>query len=416
MSRLEIKGGKRVLGELVVQGSKNAALPILAATVLIKGESIIHNCPNLSDIDAAIKILKHLGCSVKREDHTIIVNSIGVNNFDIPDNLMLEMRSSIIFLGSIIARTNKAKMCSPGGCELGPRPIDIHISALKKLGVDINEHYGSLNCKVNGYLKGCEIFLPIPSVGATENAVIAASVAEGKTIIHNAAREPEIANLISFLNSAGAKIFYKDGYIEIEGVKELSGASCSVIPDRIVASTYMSCAGITGGELLLKNINTSHLIPVIDAYIKSGCEIKQESNMLYISAPKKLNSIEFVKTHYYPGFPTDAAPTLLSMLCVSNGTTVFVENIFENRFKYVEELKRMGAKINLEGKVAVVHGVKQLWASNISCTDLRGGAALVVAALKAEGTSQIDKLNHIERGYEDIENNLSKIGVEIKRI
>ena len=210
MSKLKIFGGKRVCGELTVQGSKNAALPILAATVLIKGESIIHNCPDLSDINAAIKILEHLGCMVKREGSTIIVNSNGVNDYTIPDNLMREMRSSIIFLGSILARTGKAKLCSPGGCELGPRPIDIHIQALKKLGATINEHYGSLNCSVNGFLTGGEIFLSIPSVGATENALIAASVAKGKTIIHNAAREPEIANLIDFLNNAGANIYYNN--------------------------------------------------------------------------------------------------------------------------------------------------------------------------------------------------------------
>lgn len=415
MSKLIINGGKRVCGELSLQGAKNAALPILAATVLIKGESVIHNCPKLSDIDAAIKILKHLGCVVTRENNTITVNSTGVHSSNIPDNLMREMRSSIIFLGSIVARTNQAKLCSPGGCELGPRPIDIHLSALKKLGVDINEHYGSLNCKVNGFLKGTEIFLPLPSVGATENAVIAATVARGKTIIHNAAREPEIANLIEFLNNAGAKIYHSDGFIEIDGVEELHSSTVTVIPDRIVASTYMSAAAITGGELLLKNVNSSHLLPMLDVFAKSGCEIKQESNMLYINATKKLNCVDMVKTHYYPGFPTDAAPTTLAMLTVSNGTTVFVENIFQNRFKYIDELKRMGAKISVEGKVAVVSGVKNLWGSNVNCTDLRGGAALIVAALKANGQSTIDMLCHVERGYENIDQNLLQLGIDIKR-
>ncbi len=415
MSKLVINGGNKVEGELLVQGSKNAALPILAATVLVKGESIIHNCPHLLDINAAIKILEHLGCTVKREGQTIIVNSLGVNNYAIPDDLMREMRSSIIFLGSILARTKMAKLCSPGGCELGPRPIDIHISALKQLGAEINEQHGSLNCKVNGFLTGNEIFLPIPSVGATENAVIAASVASGKTIIHNAAREPEIINLIDFLNKAGAKIYYNNGYIEIEGVNELKGTTHTVIPDRIVASTYMSCAAITGGELLLKNTNTSHLLPVLDVFKTAGCNIKAESNMLYINAPKRLNSVDTIKTHYYPGFPTDAAPTTLAMLSLAFGTSVFVENIFENRFKYVDELKRMGAKINVEGRVAIVTGANKLWGSNVRCTDLRGGAALVVAASKANGVTNIEELHHIDRGYENIEKNLLQIGIDIKR-
>lgn len=415
MSKLIIKGGRRVSGELSLQGAKNSALPILAATVLVKGESVIHNCPCLSDVEAAIKILQHLGCVVKREGSSIIVNSNGVNKCSIPDSLMREMRSSIIFLGSILARTKSAEISSPGGCELGPRPIDIHILALKKLGANVNEHYGNLNCKVNGFLQGTEIFLPIPSVGATENAVIAASVARGKTIIHNAAREPEIANLIDFLNKAGAKIFYNNGYIEINGVEELKGVSHSVIPDRIVASTYMSCAAVTGGELLLKSVNTNHLLPILDVFIKSGCEIKTESNMLYLSAPKRLKAIDTIKTHYYPGFPTDAAPTTLSMLTVSSGTSIFVENIFENRFKYIDELKRMGAKISVEGRVAIVTGVKNLWGSNVRCTDLRGGAALVVAALKADGVTNIEELHHIDRGYENLESNLQKIGINIKR-
>lgn len=416
MSKLVIHGGKSLKGEISLQGSKNAALPILAATVLINGVSVIHNCPNLSDITAAIKILKHLGCVVKRDNKTIIIDSTNIINHNIPDLLMREMRSSIIFLGSIIARTNKANMCSPGGCELGPRPIDIHIFALKALGVNIDDNGGSLNCETNGFLSGTEITLPLPSVGATENAIIAATVAKGKTIIRNAAREPEIADLIDFLNKAGAKIYYQDGYIEIEGVSSLKGATHTVIPDRIVASTYMSAVAITGGELLLKNVNTKHLIPVLDCFKQSGCEIKYEQDLLYLSAPKRLKSIDTVKTHYYPGFPTDSAPTTLAMLTVAQGTSIFIENIFENRFKYIDELKRMGAKVNSHGKVAVVKGVKNLWGSSVECTDLRGGAALIVAALSAKGKTEISKLCHIERGYEDIEFNLKKLGANIKRM
>lgn len=416
MSKLLIKGGKRLCGELYVQGAKNAALPILAATVLCRGKNIIHNCPNLSDVDAAIKILKHLGCKVEKENATLIIDSENITAFDIPDTLMREMRSSIIFLASILARTGKAVLCAPGGCELGPRPIDIHITALRALGCGIEEDHGSLNCSTKGFLSGCEITLPLPSVGATENAIIAACLANGKTIIRNAAREPEITDLISFLNKAGARITEFGGTIEIEGVKELNGAEHTVMPDRIVASTYLSAVAITSGEMLLKNINSQWILPVVDSFKQSGCEIKAEGNMLYINAPATLNNINIIKTHYYPGFPTDAAPTTLAMLTVAKGTSIVVENIFENRFKYIDELKRLGANIRVEGKVAIVSGVKNLWGNKVYCTDLRGGAALVVAALAAKGKTEISKLHHIERGYENLEENLFKLGADIKRI
>lgn len=416
MGIITVTGGNKLSGELNVHGAKNSALPILAATVLIKGETVIHNCPKLSDINAAINILRHLGCIVKRDGHTITVNSKNITESFIPDSLMREMRSSIIFLGALIARTGNAKLSSPGGCELGPRPIDIHIAALKNLGVDITEEGGLLNCKVKNKLKGKIINFPVPSVGATENALIAATVAEGKTVIHNAAREPEISDLANFLRMAGAKITGENiGVIEVEGVKRLNSLEHRVISDRIEAATYMSCAAATGGEIYLKKINPDFLLPVIEVFNKSGCEIVTGVNGLWLKAPKQIKSVETVKTYYYPGFPTDAAPTTLAMLLKSNGATVFVENIFQNRFKYVDELKRFGANISVEGKVAIVFGKEKLYGAKVECTDLRGGAATVVAALSSVGTSFINKIYHIDRGYENLVENLKNLGADISR-
>lgn len=416
MSKIIVRGGNRLSGEMAVHGAKNSALPILAATVLCRGESTIHNCPRLSDINAAIKILEHLGCSVKRQNDTITVNSENIKNNYIPDNLMREMRSSIIFLGSIVSRTGAALLSSPGGCELGPRPIDIHISALRSLGVDIDEDHGNLNCKVKKSLKGAEIIFPLPSVGATENAMIAASVSKGRTIIRNAAREPEIADLADFLRAAGAKIKGDEsGNIEITGVQRLHAAEHTVISDRIAAATYMSAAAVTGGDIYLKNIMPKYLLPVLDSFREAGCEITADDRDLHLKAPERLKSVSTIKTHFYPGFPTDAAPTTLAMLTVADGTSIFVENIFENRFKYIDELKRLGAKVSVEGKVAVVRGVESLWGASVECTDLRGGAALVVAALAAKSVTYINKIHHIERGYENMEGNLAKLGANIIR-
>ncbi len=416
MSSLIIKGNQRLEGEISLHGAKNSALPILAATVICNGECIIHNVPRLSDIDAAIRILRHVGCIVYREDNTVVVNSKYIDCDSIPDNLMREMRSSIIFLGSILARCKKATLSGPGGCELGPRPIDIHISALKRLGAQIDEDHGNLNCRIEKGLHGAEITFPLPSVGATENAMILASVAKGKTVIRNAAREPEIKDLADFLKGAGAKISGEEsGTIEITGVSSLSGVEHTVIPDRIAVSTYMSAVSITGGELLMNNVVTEHIVPVTECFKAAGVKLLLEENKLFLKAPPKLKGGYTVKTHFYPGFPTDAAPTTLAMMSAAEGTSVFVENIFSNRFKYIDELKRMGAKVSVEGKVAIVNGVDDLWGSTVECTDLRGGAALVVAALKAHGTTKINKIYHIDRGYDSIECYLKKLGAEIIR-
>jgi UDP-N-acetylglucosamine 1-carboxyvinyltransferase len=416
MSRLIVDGGIPLCGELSIQGAKNSALPVLAATILCDTPRVIHNCPSLSDVDASCKILTYMGCKVKRENKDIIIDTSTINRHDIPDDLMREMRSSIVFLGAICARLGTAKLSFPGGCELGPRPIDLHLSSLRHLGLSIEEDHGFLNCTVNGKLRGANIALSFPSVGATENILLAASTAEGTTTIINAAREPEITDLADFLNKCGAKIKGAgESVIFIEGVTKLHGCEFNVIPDRIAAATYMAAAGITGGEIVLKDINTLHLSPIIPLFEEAGCRIIANHESLYIKRNSVLRPVKSVRTMPYPGFPTDAQAPLMAMLTLSNGTSVFIENIFENRYKHTAELVRLGAKIKVEGKVAVVEGVKKLLGAPVEATDLRGGAALIVAALMTEGKTEIYELRHIDRGYENIENALRQLGAKITR-
>jgi len=417
VSKLLIEGGNRLSGEINLQGAKNSVLPVLAATILCDGECEIHNCPSLSDVETSIKILSHLGCGCSKAENVVTVNSKTVDSFEIPDNLMREMRSSIVFLGAIVGRMGKAVISSPGGCELGPRPIDLHLSSLEQLGVKISEDHGFLFCEAPNGLKGAEINLSFPSVGATENIILAAATASGKTVIHNAAKEPEISDLADFLNSAGAQIYgCGSDTVEIHGVNRLNAVKHSIIPDRIAAVTYMAAAAVTGGEIMLKNVMPSHLISVLSVFRESGCLVVPEGKTIHLISKGRLKRVPTIRTLVYPGFPTDAGPIIIAMLSLAQGTTVFVENIFENRYKYTEELKRLGAKIKTEGKVAVVEGVERLSAACCEATDLRGGAALVIAGLAAEGKTQIDKIHHILRGYDDIAGNLNKLGAKITLI
>ncbi|MBQ6714570.1 MAG: UDP-N-acetylglucosamine 1-carboxyvinyltransferase [Clostridia bacterium] len=411
MPKLYIEGNHRINGEINVQGAKNSVLPLLSATVLCSGTSVIKNCPQLSDVEASLKILRHLGCICEFEGNTVTVNADNVNNYDIPEELMREMRSSVMFLGAILGRMKKAIICSPGGCELGPRPIDIHISAIKQLGATVSEGHGFLEFNAEKGLEGREITLSFPSVGATENIILSAATAKGTTIIRNAAKEPEISDLADFLNSAGARI-YGGGSdtVIIHGVKRLYGAEHTVIPDRIAAVTYMAAAAVTGGEITLKNVMPSHFVSISSAFEEAGCKIEPIGKSLKLWAPNRLKRVPTVRTLVYPGFPTDAGPILIAALSKAKGTSVFVENIFENRYRYVDELNRLGARIKTEGRVAVVEGVENLSAAKCRCTDLRGGAALVVAALSASGTTEIDQIEHIKRGYENISENLRKLG------
>lgn len=421
MSKLVIEGGNRLSGEIDIQGAKNSALPILASTILSKGESVIHNCPDLSDIDITIKILTYLGCRVKKDKDVLTIDSSKINRCDIPDNLMREMRSSIIFLGAVLSRTGSAKLSFPGGCELGPRPIDLHLKALRNMGVSINDEGGTIDCNIKSGLKGARIALSFPSVGATENIILAAVLAEGITVITNAAREPEIVDLAEYLISCGAKISGAgEGSITIEGVSKLSASEHYVIPDRIAAVTFMSAAAVTDGEIKLNNIIPSHLDQIIPMFEEAGCDIRYEvdnlKKCLVLKSAGDLQAIKIVRTMPYPGFPTDAQAPIMAMTTVSKGTSVFVENIFESRYKHVGELLRLGANIKVEGKVAVVEGVKKLSGAPINAPDLRGGAALIIAALAAYGTTTITNLNYIDRGYQFIEKDLRSLGANIRRV
>lgn len=417
MSKLIIEGKRKLNGKISVQGAKNSALPIIVATLLCKGETVLHNCPNLSDVNTTIKILRYLGAKAKKQENTLIVDTEDVNRYDIPNILMREMRSSIVFLGAILARTGKASLSFPGGCELGPRPIDLHLSALRQMGAVIEEQHGVLECSAPNGLKGSKISLSFPSVGATENILLAAVLAKGTTVITNAAREPEICDLADFLNGCGAHIDGAgEGTIVIDGVKELKGTQHSIIPDRIVAATYISAAAVTGGEIVLDHIIPSHLGAILPMFEQAGCSIRYNHTELTVVAPEKMRGVGIIRTMPYPGFPTDAQAPLMAMTCFAKGLSIFVENIFESRYKHVGELLRMGAAVKVEGKVAIVEGVPFLWGSQVEAMDLRGAAALVVAALGADGETELSGVKYLERGYEEPELVLSSLGAAIKKM
>lgn len=416
--KLVINGGRRLEGEIQVHGAKNSALPLLAATILAHGECILHNCPMLTDVDAACRILSCLGCRCSRNGSTVCVDSSNVCGNEIPDNLMREMRSSIVFLGAVLGRTRRCRLTFPGGCELGARPIDLHLAALREMGAEIEEQHGWLECAAPGGLHGARVTLSFPSVGATENIMLAAACAEGTTEIHNAAREPEIVDLAEFLNKCGARISGAGGStIAIEGVKRLEPSEHSVIPDRIAAGTYLCCAAATRGELILTRCCQEHMMGFLPVLESMGCRIyPYGGGKLYISCTRRLTAPPTIRTMPYPGFPTDIQAPFTVLSSVAEGTSVFVENIFENRYRHVPELIRLGASIKVEGRVAVVQGVPALSGARVCAGELRGGAALVTAALAAEGTSEISGVCYIDRGYESIEKTLRSVGADISRV
>ena len=418
MDKIIINGNRRLNGEITVQGAKNSVLPILVATLLVNGISVIHNCPVLSDVEATIKILKYLGCKVTRDGHTVTVDSTNVNRNDVPDNLMREMRSSIVFLGGILGRMGKAVLSTPGGCEIGLRPIDLHLSSMEQFGATITTENGLLVCSAEEKgLTGTRITLSFPSVGSTENIILAAVLAKGTTIITNAAREPEISDLADFLNRCGARIHGAgDSTVTIEGVNGLHSTEHTVIPDRIVASTYMIAAAMTNGKICLRDIIPAHIGPTIQPLREAGCDVTVSGRWVCLSASPKLKRIRMIRTMPYPGFPTDVQAQMMALTTICEGTSVIVENIFESRFKHIGELLRFGARINVEGRMAVIEGVKHLNGANVRATDLRGGSAMFLAGLNAYGTTEITEIHHIDRGYESPEKVLGELGADIKRV
>lgn len=416
MEKFIVNGGNRLNGEVNISGAKNAILPILAATVIDGNESTIFNVPNLRDVEIMEKILLSLGCSVKHVGNIMWVDSSTLNKIEIPEELVREMRSSIILMGAMLSRTGETKISYPGGCEIGPRPIDMHLKALRELGAEIDESHGYIYCKTNGLI-GTEIQLDYPSVGATENIILAAVKAKGTTVIRNAAREPEIIDLQNYLNNAGAKIKGSgNSVIIIEGVEKLKNVNHNTMPDRIVAGTFMVASAITKGEIIIKNVVVDHLQSINAKLKEAGCSIYTDEKSLKIIGPKKIYPIEMTQTLPYPGFPTDMQAQLMALLSIASGTSIITETVFENRFKHAEELIRMGANIKTFGKVAVIKGVKELTGAKTTAKDLRGGACLVLAGLAAGGQTEIENIYHIKRGYEDFHIRLREIGADIKLI
>ncbi|NBI06755.1 UDP-N-acetylglucosamine 1-carboxyvinyltransferase [Senegalia massiliensis] len=416
MSKYVIEGSNKLSGEITVRGAKNSVLPILAASILNNNINIIFNIPEISDLKVMVKILKAIGCKVNAVDNIVTVDSRNLDKVRIPEELVREMRSSIILMGAMLSRCGEVEVSYPGGCEIGVRPIDFHLKALKELGAEIEESHGFIYCKGKS-LKGADIQLDYPSVGATENIMLASIRAQGTTIIRNAAREPEIIDLQNFLNSIGGRIYGAGtSIIRIDGVNNLNSVEHTIIPDRIVAGTYMVASAITKGEIILKNIQVDHIQSIIAKLRETGCSIYNNCTTLKIIGPRIINPIESLQTLPYPGFPTDMQAQIMALLTLSSGTSVISETIFENRFKHVPELVRMGANIRTLGNVAVIKGVKQLTGAKVTAKDLRGGASLLLAGLAAEGATIIDNISHIDRGYERLEENLKSIGANIRRI
>ena len=416
MSQFIVKGGGRLRGETAIQGAKNSVLPILAAALLTADQVELRGCPRLRDVDASVRILEGLGCTARWEGtNTLVVNARDMNAWSIPDRLCREMRSSAIFLGSILARCGQAELSYPGGCELGPRPIDLHLSGLRDLGAEIDDTGGVLHCKAS-HLCGREIVLSLPSVGATENLMLAACGASGVTTIANAAREPEIVDLQNFLIACGARVRGAgSSTVCIECPGPLHGCTYTVMPDRIVAATYLCAAASAGGEVFLRGAREEHLSTVTAVLREAGCSILADEAGVGCCCQNRLSAVRPVRTAPYPGFPTDAQAILMAALLKSQGATVFEENMFENRYRHVDELTRMGANIRVSGRAAVVSGVECLHGAPVRCTDLRGGAALCVAALAAEGETSVREISHIDRGYEALAGYLQALGASVLR-
>ena len=415
MSAYIINGGNYLSGEIRIGGAKNSVLPIMAASLLNLSETVLLDCPRISDVDISVEILKRLGCKVFRDETTAVIDSSDINNFEIPLELMNKMRSSFIFLGAMLAVGGKAVCGYPGGCELGARPIDMHLKAFKKLGVRIKEQGGYISCD-SSHFKACKVALDFPSVGATENIMLLACKQKGTTTIINAAREPEISDLQNFLNSMGAKISGAgSNKIKIEGVASLKSVKKRIIPDRLVAATMMFAACISGGNITLKNVNCSHIESVILLLQGCGADIYTHGDSLDIICSKRLRFSDTLCTMPYPGFPTDAQAQAVAAFSTMEGTSIGKETIFENRFNHASELKKMGADITVDDRIAVIKGVKRLSGAHVYAPDLRGGAALVIAALGAEGTTVVDNIHYIDRGYEQLDKMLSALGGDIKR-
>jgi UDP-N-acetylglucosamine 1-carboxyvinyltransferase len=414
MQKIVIVGGNRLTGRVEIAGAKNATLPVMAATILAPGTSVITNAPRLRDVVTMKQMLETLGAKVSFEQGVLNVDTSGCGPHEAPYELVKTMRASVYVLGPLLARFKRARVSMPGGCAWGPRPVDLHIKAMEALGARVTIDHGYIVAEADE-LKGTSLHFDISSVGATGNAMMAACLARGKTVLSNAACEPEIDALAQFLNKMGARISgMGTQLVEIEGVESLRPADIAVIPDRIEAGTFMAAAAITKGTVRIANCDPSHLTSVISKLSEAGAHIMQDGSELVVSGGGRPGAVN-VTTAPFPGFPTDMQAQMMALMCVAQGTSVFVENIYSDRFTHVPELKRMNADINVEGNVATVKGLERLGGAQVMATDLRASAALILAGLVADGMTEVSRIYHIDRGYEAIEKKLSALGAEIWR-
>lgn len=416
MDKFQIYGGARLDGEIDVYSAKNSVLALLAASILTDEQVILTDCPKIGDVYNMIKILEALGSKVVWQENSIIIDSSGAYSHEIPQSYGKEIRSSIFMLGSILARFKKAKAVFPGGCDIGLRPIDLHIKGLRELNIDVKEMGANILCDAKN-ARGKKIHLDFPSVGATENIMLASVLINGRTVICNAAKEPEIVCLQDMLNKMGAKVYGAGtGTIEIEGVKKLHGVEFKPIPDRIVAGTYLIAAAMTKGKVYIKNCRPNDLTALISKLNGVSCDILANDDTILVKGYEKPQSVMMIETSPYPGFPTDLQAQTLALQTISHGTSLIVENIFETRYKHVGELIKMGAEIVVKDRCAIVRGVEKLYGTQVFAHDLRGGAALVLAGLAAEGTTTVEDIHHVDRGYYKLEEDLTSLGASVKRI
>lgn len=417
MERLVINGGNLLKGSVDINGAKNAAVAILPAAVMAsKGKCIIDNIPDIEDVHCLERILRSLGCSINKLDsNTLEIDSTNVNNFDACTEDVRRMRASYYFIGALLSRFKKARVVLPGGCSIGVRPIDQHIKGFEALGAEVTIEHGAVNVKADR-LVGANIFFDVVSVGATINVMIAATLAEGITTLENVAKEPHVVDVANFLNSMGADIRGAGtDVIRIKGVESLQGCNYSVIPDQIEAGTFMIAAAATGGDVYIKNVIPKHLESITAKLIEMGVTVEEDDDCIRVSVDKALKGVN-IKTTPYPGFPTDIQQPMSTLLSIVPGRSLITESIWENRHKHIDELKKMGANIKVEGRVAIIDGVKELTGAVVKATDLRAGAAMVIAGLVAEGTTEITSIEHIDRGYPHIENKFRALGADIRRI
>ena len=416
MPALLVSKSPPLSGEVTIHGAKNSVLPILAATLLCRTPCVLHNCPDILDVTHTRAILHSLGCASERRGASVYIDPRSCAGHSIPPELAASMRASSLFLGALLARQGEASLSLPGGCQLGKRPIDIHLAALRQMGAQIEENGGEISCSADK-LRGTELRLPFPSVGATENIMLAATAAEGVTVIHGAAREPEISALASYLRLLGSRIT-GDGTdtVTVEGPICEASAEYRIIPDRIVASTLACAAAATGGDVELRGVDPTHFSTVLHFLKLAGCDIISSKRSVRLRSDGKLTAVGEISTSPYPGFPTDMQPQITVTLALAEGTSVVTESIFENRFKYVDELARMGGRIKVEGNTAIITGVKKLTGAQVEAPDLRAGAALVIAGLAAEGYTTVDEIGYIQRGYEHFEKKLQGLGAVIEKV